>query len=246
MGPPTVAQRIDAIEEKIVSMEESLKNIVTKAVEKAMEAMRHSLTEVVMEGQTLASKKMGADFEALTGRLEGRLNRSREYHETLINTMRSDQLKFQAEMKSTVTGVQLKQDRQQDKAESSVNRAELLFTSPKSTLGGEVIDGQGFDNRGFGGRDWGGGNSDAGGGFGQSGGHSNWKYRKLDMPVFDGTDPDGWILRVERYFGFYRLTEDEMLEAVVVAMEGDALRWYQWENKRHPIRCWSDLKVFIL
>lgn len=36
------------------------------------------------------------------------------------------------------------------------------------------------------------------------------------------------------------------LEAVVVALEGDALRWYQWEHKRHPIRRWADLKEFIL
>ena len=44
------------------------------------------------------------------------------------------------------------------------------------------------------------------------------------MPIFDGHDPDGWILRGERYFAFYRLREEEMLEAVVVALEGDALR----------------------
>lgn len=37
-----------------------------------------------------------------------------------------------------------------------------------------------------------------------------------------------------------------MLEAVAVALDGEALRWYQWENKRHPIRRWSDLKGFIL
>lgn len=89
-----------------------------------------------------------------------------------------------------------------------------------------------------------------GGGYGPSYGqgvsHNNWRYRKLDMPVFDGSDPDGWIMKIERYFGFYRLSEDEMLEAVVVAMEGDALRWFQWENKRHPIRKWVDLKGFIL
>lgn len=55
------------------------------------------------------------------------------------------------------------------------------------------------------------------------GGPGNWWYRKLDMPIFDGTDPDGWVLRVDRYFNFYRLTEEERLEAVVVALEGDAL-----------------------
>lgn len=81
---------------------------------------------------------------------------------------------------------------------------------------------------------------------GGGGGRSNWRYRKLDMPIFDGSDPDEWILRVERYFQFYRMTEVEMLDAAVVAMEGDTLRWYQWENNRHPIRRWADLKLFVL
>lgn len=83
-------------------------------------------------------------------------------------------------------------------------------------------------------------------GGGSGGGPGNWRYRKLDMPVFDGTDPDEWQLRVERYFNFYRLSESEMLEAVAVALEGDALRWYQWENKQRPIRLWSDLRSFVL
>lgn len=26
------------------------------------------------------------------------------------------------------------------------------------------------------------------------GGGGNWKYRKLEMPLFEGKDPDGWIL----------------------------------------------------
>lgn len=60
------------------------------------------------------------------------------------------------------------------------------------------------------------------------------------MPLFDGKNPDGWLLQIERYFNFYRLTEDERLEAV--ALERDALRWFQSENKRHLIRMWEDLK----
>lgn len=41
----------------------------------------------------------------------------------------------------------------------------------------------------------------------------NWKVKKLDLPIFTGTNPDGWILRAERYFQFYRLGEEETLEA---------------------------------
>lgn len=46
-----------------------------------------------------------------------------------------------------------------------------------------------------------------------AGGGANWRFKKLDMPLFDGVNPDGWILRAERYHQFYRLTEEDKLEA---------------------------------
>lgn len=67
------------------------------------------------------------------------------------------------------------------------------------------------------------------GGFGW--GAENWRFRKLDMPIIDGNDPDGWVLRLDRYFDFYKLSEEEKLEAVVLALEGDVLKWFQRENK---------------
>ncbi|WOH00778.1 hypothetical protein DCAR_0520153 [Daucus carota subsp. sativus] len=65
---------------------------------------------------------------------------------------------------------------------------------------------------------------------------SGWRHKKLDLPVFSGTNPDGWILRAERYFHFYRLCDEEQLEAAIVSLDGDALLWYQWEHGRRPIR----------
>ena len=76
------------------------------------------------------------------------------------------------------------------------------------------------------------GGGGSGGGLG--GGQTNRRYKKLYILIFDSTDPDRWILCVESYFKFYFLTEAEMLEAIVVAMEGDTLWWFQCENKRHP------------
>lgn len=78
----------------------------------------------------MAMKKMEVEFEALAGRLEGRVNRTREYHETLLNMMRNDQLKFQSEIRSTLTGLPPKQIPIQDRAEGSVNRGDPLVTSP--------------------------------------------------------------------------------------------------------------------
>lgn len=66
------------------------------------------------------------------------------------------------------------------------------------------------------------------------------------MPLFDGSDPNGWIVRAEPYFGFYGLREAEMMYEAVVSMNGDALRWWHWENKRRSIRLWEDLKTIVL
>ena len=167
MGPPTVTQRIDSIEEKLTDLEESMKGLVMQAVEKAMDAMRHSLTAVLMEGQGVAATKLGADFESLAERLEGRVNRSCEYHESLINTMRNEQLKFHNEIKSSITGLQSIPTAPPEKGEGSINRGESLFGNFDSTLG-RFGDG----TRGFVGRE-GSGVGTYGGGSGQGPGLGN-------------------------------------------------------------------------
>ena len=60
----------------------------------------------------------------------------------------------------------------------------------------------------------------------RDGGGKNWRYRKLDMPLFDGNHPDGWVLRAERHFSFYGLAEEEKIEVAVVSFEANALLWY--------------------
>ena len=57
--------------------------------------------------------------------------------------------------------------------------------------------------------------------------------------------PDSWIIQAERYFQFYNLIE-EVMEAIVVSVEGDALLWFQWEHQQQSIIRWEELKGFIL
>lgn len=257
MGPPTVAQRIDQLEEKATGIEEAMADMVSRAVDTAMSAMKQSLTELLVEGQQVAAKKQSADLDALANRLEGRLSRAREHQEQMINVIRADQLRFQADLKSTITGLQPTLIPMVDKLDSCATQVGSSSPGPSGFGGGRQNKGESIplgDGGGLGGV----GLCVAGGappgfngcGLGQSavpgGAVLNWRFRKLDMPVFDGTDPDGWLLRVERYFAFYKLSEAEMLDAVVVAFEGDALRFYQWEQRRRPIRLWVDLKDFIL
>lgn len=46
---------------------------------------------------------------------------------------------------------------------------------------------------------------------------------RVEIPLFDASDPNRWMLRGEKFFDIYRLTEEEKLEVAVVSMEGNAL-----------------------
>ena len=70
--------------------------------------------------------------------------------------------------------------------------------------------------------------------------------RRLEMPLFDGCDPDGWIFRAERYFSVNGLMEMEKVDTTVVCLEGPALSWFQWEEKRQRMRTWEDFKLMLL
>lgn len=51
-------------------------------------------------------------------------------------------------------------------------------------------------------------------------GGRGWRGKKLDLPIFNGTNPDRWIIRAERFFRFYWLADEEKVEAVVVSLDG--------------------------
>ena len=238
---PSVSQRVEELEDALGNIESRVTDLVSQAVEKAVDTMKHSLVELLLQGQVETSKKYGGELESLGSRLEGRLSRAREHQEALIYSMKTDLDQFQSEVRSSLASLSNRPPPFQpnmDKLDSGAPMAGSSFQGGgHSSHRGSAAEGlfqSPMMERGF------------SGGGGSGGGPGYWKYRKLDMPIFDGSDPDGWLLRVERYFNFYKLSEEERLEAVVVALEGDALRWFQWENKRHPIRRWDDLKLFIL
>lgn len=53
MGPPTVAQRIDQLEEKATYTEASMADMVSQMVDAAINEMKHSLSELLLEEKTL-------------------------------------------------------------------------------------------------------------------------------------------------------------------------------------------------
>lgn len=70
--------------------------------------------------------------------------------------------------------------------------------------------------------------------------------RRIELSSFDGENPDGWILKAERYFALHRMTNTEKLETTIISFEGEALIWFGWENKKRPFLSWEELKSQLL
>ncbi|KAL4037971.1 hypothetical protein IC575_001574 [Cucumis melo] len=67
-------------------------------------------------------------------------------------------------------------------------------------------------------------------------------YKKLEMPVFNGENPESWIYRAEHYFDINELADEEKVKVAVVSFGPDAVNWFRWSNNRKKISSWEDLK----
>ncbi|TYK03081.1 ty3-gypsy retrotransposon protein [Cucumis melo var. makuwa] len=74
------------------------------------------------------------------------------------------------------------------------------------------------------------------------GGQERIKFKKLEMPVFNSEDPEGWFYRAEHYFQMHLLSEREKLKIAVVSLEGRGLSWFRWAENRKRFRSWRELK----
>lgn len=68
------------------------------------------------------------------------------------------------------------------------------------------------------------------------------KLKKLEMPIFNGSDPDDGMFRAEMYFQLHKLTEEEKLTVAIISLEGRANKWYRWSENRRKFRSWANLK----
>ncbi|XP_052170614.1 uncharacterized protein LOC127786905 [Diospyros lotus] len=67
--------------------------------------------------------------------------------------------------------------------------------------------------------------------------------RHPEIPISEGDDSDGWVFRAERYFIVNQLSNVEKLETTALCVEGAALSWFQWEQRRRRVRSWAELKA---
>nr|GEX47807.1 protein root hair defective 3-like isoform X2 [Tanacetum cinerariifolium] len=76
---------------------------------------------------------------------------------------------------------------------------------------------------------------------------TDYRMRKLKMPLFYGDDVYDWVYKAERFFDIQGLvTTGERLRAAMMCFEGPALSWSRWSATKEPFRTWEELKNRML
>ena len=71
-------------------------------------------------------------------------------------------------------------------------------------------------------------------------------YKKVEMPMFSGSDPFDWIANSKRYFRVMRCSPDYKMDLVSLSLTEDALSWFNYELDYHPFHDWCEFKRRVL
>ncbi|TYK17139.1 putative retroelement pol polyprotein [Cucumis melo var. makuwa] len=58
------------------------------------------------------------------------------------------------------------------------------------------------------------------------------KFKKVEMLVFTGNDPNSWLFRADRYFQIHKLTDAEKMTVSVISFDGPALDWFRSQEQQ--------------
>ena len=58
--------------------------------------------------------------------------------------------------------------------------------------------------------------------------------KKLELPLFEGDNPHGWLFQAERYFSYCAIAEEDKVMVASIYLEGQALCWFQWVDTKSP------------
>ncbi|GJV46759.1 hypothetical protein Tco_1436971 [Tanacetum coccineum] len=75
----------------------------------------------------------------------------------------------------------------------------------------------------------------------EAGSSDQWIPRsmRLDVPKFNGSDPDTRILAINEYFSLLETTPEQRLRIIGFNMEGDATEWYRWMTRNKLVTSWE-------
>ena len=76
----------------------------------------------------------------------------------------------------------------------------------------------------------------------EEGNNDRNKFKKVEMPIFNGDDLDSWLFCAERYFLIHKLTESEKITVSTISFEGPTLNWYRSQEEREKFVDWANMK----
>ncbi|XP_052723768.1 uncharacterized protein LOC128193723 [Vigna angularis] len=86
-------------------------------------------------------------------------------------------------------------------------------------------------------------------GSGVEGGHReeqpSWR-RRVELPVFEGSEPMNWIYRADKFFELQGVPEEEKLRLAYISMEGIAGHWFRFWREKARNRSWAGLKEALV
>lgn len=77
---------------------------------------------------------------------------------------------------------------------------------------------------------------------GRWGGVDQSKYKRLEMPIFFGENPNSWVYRAEHYFKIHELADLEKIKVAIIAFAPNVVDCFRWMHDRWPILTMEALK----
>nr|GEX43223.1 hypothetical protein [Tanacetum cinerariifolium]GEY18675.1 hypothetical protein [Tanacetum cinerariifolium] len=77
------------------------------------------------------------------------------------------------------------------------------------------------------------------GGISRGNDHGIPRSMRLDVPKFNGSNPDRWIFAINEYFYLLEKTTEQRLCIIGSNLEGDAAEWYRWMTRNKLITSWD-------
>ncbi|KAK9071834.1 hypothetical protein SSX86_008263 [Deinandra increscens subsp. villosa] len=65
---------------------------------------------------------------------------------------------------------------------------------------------------------------------------------KINLPMFDGSNPLDWIFQAENYFTYYQIPVAQCLNLAVFYLTGEALSWYKHLSRNELLGTWTTFK----
>jgi len=64
--------------------------------------------------------------------------------------------------------------------------------------------------------------------------------------VFSGEDANDWLVRMEHYFKVIGVVQAQRLHFATMALEGEALTWFEWWEEHTPFYTWMRFKQDLM